>query len=86
MRWSTLILLAFLVACAGYGSQVVWEEIKPAEAQTANRYDCEDFTYQDQAQRVYEQDPSDPYGLNALKLSHAKEEGGPQGLLSLPLR
>src|SRR5215217_5971316 len=35
----------------------------PAFAQT-DRYDCPDFTYQEEAQAVYEQDRSDPYGLD----------------------
>lgn len=41
--------------------------LAPAEAQSVaegDRYDCEDFTYQEQAQRVYDRDPSDPYGLD----------------------
>jgi hypothetical protein len=27
-------------------------------------YDCEDFTYQEEAQAVFNEDPSDPYGLD----------------------
>ena len=36
----------------------------PAFAQTPDRYDCADFTYQEEAQAIYDQDPSDPYGLD----------------------
>ena len=35
----------------------------PALAQT-DLYDCPDFTYQEQAQAIYNQDPSDPYNLD----------------------
>jgi hypothetical protein len=35
----------------------------PAFAQT-DLYDCPDFDYQEDAQRIYDQDPSDPYGLD----------------------
>ena len=29
-------------------------------------YDCADFSYQEDAQAVYDQDTSDPYGLDGL--------------------
>jgi len=35
----------------------------PALAQT-DLYDCPDFDFQEDAQRIYDQDPSDPYGLD----------------------
>ena len=35
----------------------------PAQAQ-ADLYDCCDFTYQEEAQAVFDQDPTDPYGLD----------------------
>jgi hypothetical protein len=35
----------------------------PAFAQT-DRYDCPDFDFQEDAQRIYDQNPSDPYGLD----------------------
>src|ERR671917_329006 len=41
--------------------------LAPALAQSEQEgdlYDCEDFTYQEEAQRVYDRDPSDPYGLD----------------------
>jgi hypothetical protein len=36
----------------------------PAFAQSSDLYDCPDFTYQEEAQAIYDQDPSDPYGLD----------------------
>jgi hypothetical protein len=42
--------------------------LAPAWAQSPQEgdlYDCDDFTYQEEAQRVYDRDPSDPYGLDA---------------------
>ena len=45
----------------------VFCSLAPAGAQSVQEgdlYDCEDFTYQEQAQRVYDRDPSDPYGLD----------------------
>jgi hypothetical protein len=41
--------------------------VVPAWAQSPQEgdlYDCEDFTYQEEAQAVYDRDPSDPYGLD----------------------
>ncbi len=41
--------------------------LAPAGAQSVQEgdlYDCEDFTYQEEAQRVYDRDTSDPYGLD----------------------
>ena len=32
--------------------------------QEGDRYDCGDFTYQEEAQNVYNRDTSDPYGLD----------------------
>ena len=32
--------------------------------QEGDLYDCDDFQYQEDAQRVYDRDPSDPYGLD----------------------
>jgi hypothetical protein len=42
--------------------------LAPALAQSPQEgdlYDCDDFTYQEEAQAVYDRDPSDPYGLDA---------------------
>ena len=44
-----------------------WEELThPDTAAQAQEdiYDCEDFATQEEAQAVYNQDPSDPYGLD----------------------
>ena len=41
--------------------------VAPALAQSVGEgdlYDCDDFTYQEEAQAVYDRDPSDPYGLD----------------------
>jgi hypothetical protein len=41
--------------------------LAPAWAQSpqeGDRYDCDDFQYQEDAQEVYDRDPSDPYGLD----------------------
>jgi hypothetical protein len=63
-----MLVLAILVFASGFTLRVAWESLdEPAEAQSVaegDRYDCEDFTYQEEAQRVYDQDPSDPYGLD----------------------
>jgi hypothetical protein len=67
MAWR-MFTLAVLVFASGFALRVAWESFdEPAEAQSVaegDRYDCEDFTYQEEAQRVYDQDPSDPYGLD----------------------
>jgi hypothetical protein len=70
-----MLVLAALVFASGFMLRVAWEQLAhpttPALAQSVaqsvaegDRYDCEDFTYQEEAQRVYDQDPSDPYGLD----------------------
>lgn len=61
--------------------------LAPAWAQSpaeGDLYDCDDFTYQEEAQRVYDRDPSDPYGLDADNdgiacedLPHRPTSGGP---------
>ena len=69
MAWRMLVLAA-LVFASGFTLRVAWESLaepREAEAQSpaqGDRYDCEDFTYQEEAQRVYDRDPSDPYGLD----------------------
>jgi hypothetical protein len=64
-------MVAGLVLFSGFMLRLALEDvIRPttlAEAQSVqegDRYDCEDFTYQEEAQSVYEQDTSDPYGLD----------------------
>ena len=37
----------------------------PSEGSEGDLHDCDDFEYQEDAQRVYDLDPSDPYGLDA---------------------
>jgi hypothetical protein len=66
-----MLVIAVLVFACGFTLRVAWEQLAhpatPALAQSVaegDRYDCEDFTYQEQAQKVYDRDPSDPYGLD----------------------
>src|SRR5215217_2482889 len=60
------ISIVVLVIAAGIVGRVNYEQIvntsKPAYAQ--DRYDCDDFRTQAEAQAVYDQDPSDPNGLD----------------------
>src|SRR5215204_5438184 len=46
-------------------------------------YDCSDFDYQEDAQEVYDEDPSDPYGLDGPR---GEEYSGTEGVAceSLP--
>ena len=56
--------------------------LAPAGAQSSQEvdlYDCSDFTYQEDAQTVYDRDPSDPYGLDADNDGIACEELGDGG-------
>jgi hypothetical protein len=48
-------------------------------------FDCSDFDYQEEAQAVYDNDPSDPYGLDG---PIGEEYGGTEGVAceSLPSR
>ncbi len=54
---ATLILAVF-------SARLAWETMTPAEAQSGDRYDFADFDTQEEAQAVYDQDPSDPSGLD----------------------
>jgi hypothetical protein len=60
------LVVGFVLAC-GFALWLAWEQranpTTPAYAQT-DRYDCEDFTYQEDAQAIYNQDPSDPNALD----------------------
>ncbi len=54
-----------LVLFAGFIARITYEQTKtPALAQGADLYDCQDLTYQEEAQAIYDQNPSDPYGLD----------------------
>jgi len=64
-------MFAALVLVSGFMLRLALEDVirptTPAEAQSpaeGDRYDCKDFTYQEDAQSVYEQDRSDPFGLD----------------------
>ncbi len=61
------MLVVMLVFEAGFTARVIYEDItnpiSPALAQD-DLYDCDDFTYQEEAQAIFNQDTSDPYGLD----------------------
>lgn len=60
-----------LVMATGFTARVVYEyAISPAYAQgQQDSYDCESFRTQEEAQAIYDQDPSDPYGLDEADLN-----------------
>jgi len=61
------LVLSALVVVTGFALRSSWEELThPATAAQAQEdlYDCADFATQEEAQAVYNQDPSDPYGLD----------------------
>jgi hypothetical protein len=64
LRMSLFVALVFV---SGFMLRVALEDLvrptTPVRAQE-DLYDCEDFTYQEEAQAVYDQDTSDPYGLD----------------------
>ena len=70
---STLLKVAvvLLVMATGFTARVVYEySISPAYAQgQQDSYDCESFRTQEEAQAIYDQDPSDPYGLDEADLN-----------------
>ena len=76
VRWGRMpavvvrvLVVALVVVASGLALHMAWEElmepIAPAHAQ-AQDYDCYngDFTYRDEAQAIYDADPSDPYRLD----------------------
>jgi len=61
------LLMVPLVLVSAFTLRMTWEELThPDTAAQAQEdiYDCEDFATQEEAQAVYNQDPSDPYGLD----------------------
>ena len=66
----TMLGVVFVSALilAVFSGRPTWEAIPNAEAQSGDRFACADFDTQEEAQAVYDQDPSDPSGLD-----------GPQG-------
>jgi MYXO-CTERM domain-containing protein len=54
----------------------------PAFAASSDDYDCSDFRTQSQAQAVYDQDPSDPNGLDREGDGIACETSGGSGVSS----
>jgi hypothetical protein len=67
-----MVLLVALVSVAGALALGVVREDR-AEAQT-DQFNCDDFSSQQEAQAVYDQDPSDPNGLDADDDGEACEE------------
>jgi hypothetical protein len=66
-----MLVLAALVLVSGFMLRLALQDVirpsTPAKAQSpaeGDRYDCKDFTYQEEAQAVFDQNPSDPYGLD----------------------
>ena len=49
---------------AASGLAVAASVMAAAPASAADQYDCPDFQTQSQAQKMYDQDPSDPSGLD----------------------
>lgn len=70
--WFARGAVVVLVMAAGFTGRVAYEEsgdpapsARAAQAQQSDDlYDCADFSTQEEAQAIYEQDTSDPYGLD----------------------
>jgi hypothetical protein len=58
-----LVVLAALMLAGAFVARMTWDSVPSASAQE-DLYDCPDFEYQEDAQAVYDRDPSDPYGLD----------------------
>jgi hypothetical protein len=64
-----MLVLAALVLVSGFMLRLALQDVvdptTPAEAQAqTDLFRCDDFTYQEEAQEVYDQDTSDPHGLD----------------------
>ena len=77
------VLVVVLVLASGFMLRLALEDVirptTPAAAQSVSQgdlYDCSDFTYQEQAQRVYNQHPGDPYGLDGPRGSTPEGQPG----------
>jgi hypothetical protein len=66
MLWR-MLMFAALVLVSGFMLRLALEDVirptTPAQAQE-DLYDCENFTYQEEAQAVFDADRSDPYRLD----------------------
>jgi hypothetical protein len=77
------LAVAELVLIAGVVARITYEQTHypstPAEAQSVpsgDLYDCKDFTYQVEAQRIYDQDTSDHYGLDGqIRVAYEGQQG-----------
>lgn len=73
MRWVLLVGAAFVVS----GMLTAAWLAPSVQAQDVDN--CDDFTYQEEAQAVYDEDPSDPNGLDAADDGIACEDLPSQG-------
>ncbi|QIN82792.1 hypothetical protein GBA63_09115 [Rubrobacter tropicus] len=71
-RWYARAALVVLVFALGFSGRIAFENVKnpepviaAAQAQESDDlYDCANFATQEEAQAVYDQDTTDPYGLD----------------------
>ena len=65
MKTNLTVGIAFVVLLVGVIA--LWSVSKlTSTVQAQDLYNCDDFPFQEDAQAVYDQDPSDPYGLDGL--------------------
>ena len=87
MAWRIAVVV--LVFAVGFTARLAYEEtVRSAYAQE-DLYDCDDFTYQEEAQAVFDENPRDPYGLDeddpdpddsiACEALPSRDEGGAAG-------
>ena len=74
-----------VVVAIGVAVGAIVLAVPPAVAAESVDYDCPDFTSQSQAQDVYNDDPSDPHGLDRDGDGIACEDAGGSGVSSAPL-
>jgi hypothetical protein len=80
MLWR-MVMFAALVLVSGFMLRLALQDVvdptTPAAAQVqTDLYRCDDFTYQEDAQAVYDQDTSDPHGLDGpIGVAFTGEEG-----------
>ena len=63
-RTALLAAAILMLAAVAFSARMAWEALPAASAQE-DLYNCDDFATQEEAQAVYDQYPSDPYGLDA---------------------
>ena len=75
-RCALLALAVMLLVAGTFAARAAWEHVPSAFAQDL---DCSNFITQEEAQAVYDADPSDPSGLDADSDGIACEELGDGG-------